>query len=84
MGDHDYSMLDDNEEDLASVSVMQNNKQKKKKVSRGRHCVSFGCNNYQYAVVDGERISNNRNFFSFPSETNSKNELCKLIKREDG
>ena len=90
MGDHDYSLseslLEDFDEVLASVSDQsQADKEKKKrKVSRGRQCVSYGCNNYQYTVVDGERISNNRKFFLFPSETNLKNEWCKLIKRENG
>ena len=90
MGDHDYSMSVD-ENDVSNVSNVSNEDmasdstgQKKKKPSKGRQCVSIGCNNFQYSVVNGERINNNRKFFKFPTETNLKNEWCRLIKRVDG
>ena len=75
MGDHDYSLseslLEDFEEVvLASVSDQQSQAdevKKKKKVSRGRQCVSYGCNNYQYTVVDGERMHmHQQEILSFP------------------
>ena len=93
IGDHNYSMSSVDENDISNVSLdtttIENSDsgsscQKKKKLSKGRQCVSYGCNNYQYSIVNGERINNQRRFFKFPNETTLKNEWCRLIKRVDG
>ena len=77
--DHDYCNFDE------AISVPNNQPMEiKKKVSRGRQCVSYGCLNYQYSIVDGQRVKSNRSFYCFPSDPNSKDEWCRLIKREDG
>ena len=83
MNDHDYSMSlgegDVSNEDIGSDSSGQ-----KKKPSKGRQCSSFGCYNYQFVIVNGQRVKTGRKFFSFPTEVNLKNQWCRLIRRVDG
>ena len=85
MNDHDYSMSsldgDVSIEDIGSDSSGQNGK---KKPSKGRHCSSWGCNNYQYVIVNGQRVKTGRKFFNFPTDVSSKNQWCRLIRRVDG
>ena len=57
IGDHNYSMSSVDENDISNVSVDTTENldsgsscQKKKKLSKGRQCVSYGCNNYQYSI----------------------------------
>ena len=72
--DHDYCNFDE------AISVPNNQPMEiKKKVSRGRQCVSYGCLNYQYSIVDGQRVKSNRSFYCFPSDPNSKDEWCRSV-----
>ena len=71
--EHDYA--------LPSPDI---NAAKKKTQSLGRQCVAFGCNNYQYKLVNNERVSTGNRFFCFPEDEASKKEWCRLIKRTDG
>ena len=88
MGDHDYSMMSLDDSNVSNVdedlSAPVEPKKKKRTPSRGRLCVSFGCNNYQYDIINGQRINNHRKYFEIPTETNLKNLWCKLMRREDG
>lgn len=71
MMEHDYAALPPKEP-------------KTKTKSRGRQCCAFGCNNYQYNVVDGVRVPSNIHLYTFPEDRDLKNEWCRLVKRVDG
>ena len=68
----------------SSRDLLSPGSKEKKKLSRGRQCVAYGCQNYQYSVTDGNRLKSSRRFFCFPKDKTVRAEWCRLIKREDG
>ena len=57
---------------------------RRKQLSFGIECASYGCSERSYVLVNGERKPSGTNFFKFPVEKNEKNVWCNLIKRHDG
>ena len=54
-----------------------------RKKSQGRQCVAASCVSRQYAVINGERVATNINFFKFPSAKARILLWCNLIRRRN-